>query len=76
MQARALSVEVQGRGFLQLLEGSLRDQQTTLLAEPVIANLSSMYDLCSPAISQASKKNLGAWVEKVAPEDFDLSCLR
>lgn len=57
---------------LQMLEGSLRDHPLAMLVEPIIANLGCMYELCAPAVSQASKRNLGSWVSRVAPDDFEL----
>jgi hypothetical protein len=49
---------------------------TSNLNEVLVLNLSSMYELSSTAYSMEAKGKLGAWVSRIAPDDFDLSCVR
>ena len=62
--------------LVQALEGSLKAEPLAMLREPLLANLGSMYELCSPTTGPAAKKNLSTWASRIAPDDFDLSCLR
>ena len=46
------------------------------LAELALLNLVSMYELSSSIPAAEAKAGLAAWANRVAPEDFDMACLR
>ena len=61
---------------LQTMEASLRTRSHAHLSELALLNLASMYELSSSMPSAEAKTGLAAWAHRVAPEDFDMACLR
>ena len=61
---------------MQALEGSLRGRAGAHLQETVLLNLASMYELSSSLPAAEAKAGLAAWAARVAPHDFDMSCIR
>eukprot|EP00850_Spirogloea_muscicola_P011205 SM000068S20637 [mRNA] locus=s68:636132:639679:- [translate_table: standard] len=62
-------------GAISVLEGALQRNPLVSLEETLILDLCSMYELAS-ADSGATKRLLAAWLARLAPDDFDLSCTR
>eukprot|EP00850_Spirogloea_muscicola_P022846 SM000314S12190 [mRNA] locus=s314:71966:75505:- [translate_table: standard] len=62
-------------GAIGVLEGALQRSPLVSLQETLILDLCSMYELAS-ADSGATKRLLAAWLARLAPDDFDLSCTR
>ncbi|KAL3679197.1 hypothetical protein R1sor_022153 [Riccia sorocarpa] len=59
----------------QVLETALQRYPLTALNETLVLNLCSMYELASMN-SVESKRTLSAWILRLAPDDFDLTCTR
>lgn len=53
-------------------------QQTDihLYQEPLLLNMSSMYELSATPYRDEVKHKISAWVGRCGPEDFDGGCLR
>ena len=62
-------------GALRNLEKGLQQNCPALLAEPLVHNLASMYELAAGNATEA-KQRLQAWLSTNAPDDFDPACLR
>lgn len=62
-------------GATQVLETALQKNPLTALNETLVLNLCSMYELASMN-SVESKRTLSAWILRIAPDDFDLTCTR
>eukprot|EP00884_Botryococcus_braunii_P014324 jgi/Botrbrau1/22893/Bobra.0065s0046.1 len=63
-------------GAVQVLEDALQQGGREVLREPLLRNLSCMYDLYSAGRAAASKSRLTAWASGAGPEDLDLSEVR
>ncbi|XP_073044613.1 uncharacterized protein [Primulina eburnea] len=60
---------------IKVLESALERIPTMALNETLVVNLCSMYELAY--VNHAdTKKTLGSWIARVAPDDFDTSCTR
>lgn len=60
---------------IKVLESALERIPTVALKETLVVNLCSMYELAY--VNHAdTKKTLGSWIARVAPDDFDTSCTR
>ena len=73
---RSVDVSLTLGRALQSMEGSLRARTRAHLAELALLNLASMYELSSSMPAKEAKAGLAAWAYRVAPEDFDMACLR
>ncbi|KAK9868400.1 hypothetical protein WJX84_009501 [Apatococcus fuscideae] len=63
-------------GAVTALEKCLQASPSAHLREPLLVNLCSMYQLGAPAAAARSKRQLGQWAQKCAPDDFDLACIQ
>ncbi|KAK9844624.1 hypothetical protein WJX74_004886 [Apatococcus lobatus] len=70
--AKMYSVDL--TGAVTTLEGCLQGSPSAHLREPLLVNLCSMYQLGAPAAAARSKRQLGQWAQKWAPDDFDMTC--
>lgn len=46
------------------------------MQEPLLLNMSSMYELSATPYRDEVKHKISAWVGRCGPEDFDGGCLR
>ncbi|CAN6463075.1 unnamed protein product [Victoria cruziana] len=60
---------------IKVLESALERMPSIALDETVVVNLCSMYELAYVDHSE-KKKTLSNWIARVAPDDFDSSCIR
>ncbi|KAG9132576.1 hypothetical protein Leryth_022162 [Lithospermum erythrorhizon] len=60
---------------IKVLENALERVPTTVLNETIVKNLCSMYELAYVNHVDV-KKTLSSWMVRVAPDDFDMSCIR
>lgn len=60
---------------IKVLENALERAPTVMLNETVVVNLCSMYELAYVNHSDI-KRTLSSWISRVAPDDFDSSCMR
>ncbi|KAF3783125.1 Trafficking protein particle complex subunit 12 [Nymphaea thermarum] len=60
---------------IKVLESALERMPSVALDETVVVNLCSMYELAYVNHSEI-KKTLSNWIARVAPDDFDSSCIR
>lgn len=58
-----------------MLESSLQKNWEEMMHQTVIDNLAIMYDLLGVQSAQESKRKLGDWLNKIGPQNLDLSSL-